>query len=113
MKGKDMILSNFLSRQNSDNSNPSEIIPISFNTYKILEDNRNLGKYNNNNNNDIAHEKYLIQTCSQAKTTGSSWGTKGIRSKLETRKATCNIQTRQIREAMGRSRKSRIKEKKA
>ena len=62
-----MILSDFLSWQNSDNSNPSEIIPISFNTHKILEDNRNLGKYNNNNN-DITCEKYLIQTCFQAKT---------------------------------------------
>ena len=47
MKGKDMILSDFLSWQKNDNSNPSEIIPISFNTYKILEENRNLGKGNN------------------------------------------------------------------
>ena len=30
MKGKDMILSNFLSRQRTDNSNPHEIISISF-----------------------------------------------------------------------------------
>ena len=35
MKYKDMILSDFLSQQKNDNSNPSEIIPISFNTYKI------------------------------------------------------------------------------
>ena len=35
MKGKDMILSDFLSQQSNDDSNPSEIIPISFNTYKI------------------------------------------------------------------------------
>ena len=56
----------------TDNSNPSEIIPISFNTYKILEDNRNFGQHNNNNNNnDIAHVKYLIQTHSQAKTSGT------------------------------------------
>ena len=47
MKGKDMILSNFLSQQKNDNSNPSERIPISFNTYKILDENRNLGKGNN------------------------------------------------------------------
>ena len=47
MKGKDMILSDFLSQQKNDNSNPSEIIPISFSTYKILEENRNLGKGNN------------------------------------------------------------------
>ena len=64
MIGKDMILSNFLSQQKSDDTNPSEIIPISFNTYKILEDNRNFGKYNNVTNNAGAHEKYLIQTCS-------------------------------------------------
>ena len=35
MKGKDMILSNFLSRQMHGNSNPHEIIPISFNTYNV------------------------------------------------------------------------------
>ena len=39
MKGKDMILSDFLSRQNNDDSNPSKIISISFYTYSILEDN--------------------------------------------------------------------------
>ena len=31
IKGKDMILSDFLSRQKHDDSNPHEIIPISFN----------------------------------------------------------------------------------
>ena len=30
MKGKDMILSDFLSRQRMDNNNPHEIMPISF-----------------------------------------------------------------------------------
>ena len=55
MKGKDMILSDFLSRQKNDNSNPHEIIPTSFNMCQILDDNY----YN---------EKYLIQTRSQAKT---------------------------------------------
>ena len=29
-----MVLSDFLSRQNNDDSNPHEIIPISFNTYQ-------------------------------------------------------------------------------
>ena len=48
MKGKDMVFSHFLSQQSNDDSNPNEIIPISFNTYKILEDNReNFGKCNN------------------------------------------------------------------
>ena len=66
MKGKDMILSDFLSSQNNDSSNPSEIIPISFNTYSILEENRNFDICNNDDN-----EKYLIQTCSQAKTSST------------------------------------------
>ena len=68
MKGKDMVLSDFLSQQSNDDSNPNEIIPISFNTDKILEDNReNFGKYNNH----FSSEKYLIQTYSQAKTCGA------------------------------------------
>ena len=85
-------------QQSNDDSNPSEIIPISFNTYKILEDNReNFGKCNNH----FSSEKYLIQTCSQAKnewckTPGSSWSTKRIRSKFKAREATCHFQTRQI-----------------
>ena len=44
MKGKDMILSDFLSWQKNDNSNPHAIIPISFNMYQILDD-----KYYNKN----------------------------------------------------------------
>ena len=36
MKGKDMILSDFLSRPNTDDSNPNEIIPISFDMCNIL-----------------------------------------------------------------------------
>ena len=44
-----MVLSDFLSRQKNDNSNPHEIILISFNTFKILD----------NNYYDI--EKYFIQ----------------------------------------------------
>ena len=38
IKGRDMILSNFLSRQIEDNSNPHEIIPISFNIQEILQE---------------------------------------------------------------------------
>ena len=38
-KGKDMVLSDFLSRQHGDNSNPHEIIPISFNMGKVLQQN--------------------------------------------------------------------------
>ena len=36
MKGKDMILSDFLSRQMHNTSNLHEIIPISFNMYNAL-----------------------------------------------------------------------------
>ena len=65
MKGKDMILTDFLSQKKNDDSDPSEIIPISFNAYDILEENRNIDICKRND------EKYLIQTCSQAKTSGS------------------------------------------
>ena len=65
MKGKDMVLSGFSSQQNNDDSNPNEIIPISFDMYKILENNmNNFDKYNNN----FGNEKYLIQMHSQVKT---------------------------------------------
>ena len=68
MKGKDMVLSDFLLQQSIDESNPNEIIPISFDMYTILEDNmNNFDKYNDN----FGNGKYLIQTCSQAKTSGT------------------------------------------
>ena len=57
MKGKDMILRDFFSRQKNNDSNPHEIIPISFNMCQILDDN-------------YYTEKYLIQTRSQAKSSG-------------------------------------------
>ena len=38
IKGRDMILSDFLSRQIEDNSSPHEIIPISFNIQEILQE---------------------------------------------------------------------------
>ena len=37
IKDKDMVLSDFLSRQHGDSSNPHEIIPISFNMGKVLQ----------------------------------------------------------------------------
>ena len=67
MKGKDMILSNFLSLQNSDESNPNKIIPISFDMYKLLENNLN----NCDKNYALGDSKYLIQMHSQAKTSGT------------------------------------------
>ena len=60
MKGKDMILSDFLSQQKNDDSNPNEIIPISFDMYQILEDKFYL-------ENNFCTDKYLIQMQSQAK----------------------------------------------
>ena len=57
MRGKDMILSDFLLQQNNDDSNPNEIIPILFDMYQILEDNLE----------SFCNDKYLIQTSSQAK----------------------------------------------
>ena len=63
MKGKDMILNDFLSRQRIDDSNPHEIIPISYDIQVILRD-----RYYN-----VGQEKesrYLIQTWSQSKSSG-------------------------------------------
>ena len=61
MKGKDMILNTFLSRQITDNSNPCEIVPISFDMQAILKDRHyNIGSDN----------KYLKQMYSQAKASG-------------------------------------------
>ena len=60
MKGKDMILSDFLSRQRIHRSNPHEIIPISFDMKAILKDKYNVGKESN----------YLVQTCFQIKDRG-------------------------------------------
>ena len=57
IKGKDMVLSGFLSRQIEDHSNPHEIIPISFNIKEILREN-----YQN-----IVKDTYMVQTRSQVK----------------------------------------------
>ena len=58
MKGKNMILGDFLSRQMTDNSNTHEIIPISFDMQALLKDRYyNIGSDN----------KYLIQTQAKAK----------------------------------------------
>ena len=62
MKGKDMILSDFLSRQETNKGNPHEIIPISFDMKAILNDRYyNLGEQKG---------KYLVQTHSQTKDSG-------------------------------------------
>ena len=56
-----MIMSDFLSRQMIDKSNPHEILPISFDMKAILKD-----RYNNIGN----ESRYLVQTCSQGKDSG-------------------------------------------
>ena len=62
IKGKDMVLSNFLSRQDPGDEDTKEIIPISFNMKLILQDQC----YNIDENMD----KYLVQTRSQMKASG-------------------------------------------
>ena len=57
IKGKDMILSDFLSRQLREDSDPHQIIPISFNIKEILKEN-----YQN-----MVKDTYMVQTRSQAK----------------------------------------------
>ena len=61
MKGKDMILSDFLSRQRLDKNNPHEIIPISFDMKAILK-----ARYYSVGN----ESKYLVQTHAQVKDKG-------------------------------------------
>ena len=81
MKGKDMILSDFLSRQKNDDSDPSEIIPISFNTYNILEENRKVDACINFPCKN--EKKFLTQTHSQAKMSGTKLSeVHGIRKEL-------------------------------
>ena len=60
IKGNDMILGDFLSRQKHDDSNPHEIITISFNMQSILQ-----ARYYNLGEGNLG--KYLTQTRSQAK----------------------------------------------
>ena len=62
IKGKDIILSDFLSRQNVDDSNPHEIIPISFNLRTVLQDRYYIL--------EGEKERSMIQTRSQTKASG-------------------------------------------
>ena len=64
IKGKDMVLSDFLSRQKTDDSNPNELIPISFALRNQIDDHF----YQINGGTDQPKtDKYLVQTRSQAK----------------------------------------------
>ena len=62
IKGKDMILSDFLSRQDPGDEDTKEIIPISFNMKSVLQD-----KYYNVSEDE---EKYMVQTRLQMKASG-------------------------------------------
>ena len=53
-----MVLSDFLSSQNNDDSNPHEIVPISFNMHKVLQENY------------YKIDSYLGQTRFQARSSG-------------------------------------------
>ena len=64
-----MVLSDFLSRQKTDDSNPHEIIPISFSLRRVLHENY----YRLNDLTETPEtetDKYLVQTRSQAKSSG-------------------------------------------
>ena len=67
IKGKDMVLSNFLSRQKTDISNPHELIPISFLLKSQVSD------YFYCIDNEVIiprKDKYLVQTRSQVRSSG-------------------------------------------
>ena len=67
IKGKDIVLSNFLSRQKTDDSNPHELIPISF----LLRDQVSDYFYCIDNENNLPRkDKYLVQTRSQVRSSG-------------------------------------------
>ena len=60
VKGKDMILSDFLSRVSADKSNPDDLVPVAFNSYNILQ-----AQYTYTTDNSFS-----IMTRKQAKSAG-------------------------------------------
>ena len=67
IKGKDMVLSDFLSRQKSDDSNTHELIPISFSLRDQVSD----YFYRIDNESNLPRkDKYLVQTRSQVRSSG-------------------------------------------
>ena len=67
IKGKDMVLSDFLSRQKTDDSNPHQLIPISFSLKDQVSD------YFYHIDDEInlpSKDKYLVQTRSQVRSSG-------------------------------------------
>ena len=124
MKGKGMILSDFLSRQGTDNSDPHEIIPISFDMKAILND-----KYYNVEEEE---SKYLVQTRSQTKDSGIKLpevhgAEKGVdpnlrpectvrksqklveKSRIEQDKRNSPVQRKQVRDQLGSGQRKSLK----
>ena len=67
IKGKDMVLSDFLSRHKMDDSNPHELIPISFSLRDQVSD----CFYRIDNEINLPRkDKYLVQTRSQVRSSG-------------------------------------------
>ena len=103
MEGKVMILSVFLSRQKHDNSDPHEIIPVSFNMYNALY--KTYYKVE-------PEDQYLVQTWSQMKATGITLPeVHGVKKMLDTKvlpeKQKPQIQAKQVgkkRPKLGRGR---------
>ena len=62
-----MVLSNFLSRQMMDDSNPHELIPISFMLRSQVD---NHFYQIDNETNQPRNDRYLVQTRSQVKSSG-------------------------------------------
>ena len=99
-KRKDMVLSDFLSRQNNH-----EIIPILFNVYQVLHENY------------YSTDNYLVQTRSQARFSGIKLPEvhcmgKNLDPNIKPGKTTCQSHKRQYREAMHRSGYSKIEKEK-
>ena len=59
INGKDMVLSDFLSRQKTDDSNPHELIPISFMLRSQVD---NHFYQINNESSQPRNDRYLVQT---------------------------------------------------
>ena len=67
IKGKDMVLSDFLSRQKMDDSNPHKLIPISF---TLCSQTDNHFCQITNEKNQPRMDRYSVQTRSQVKASG-------------------------------------------
>ena len=69
IKDKDRVLSDFLSRQKTDDSNPHEIIPILFSLREVLHEiYYKIGDITRTV--DLETDKYMVQTRAQAKSSG-------------------------------------------